>query len=186
MSLLDTHAAPIPGMVTVRSRAIEDARGSFARLFCAQSVTDLHPGKAIMQINQSVTQKAGTLRGLHFQKPPASEGKWVRCLSGRVFDVCVDLRAGSPGFLHHHAVILDAADMNAVYIPEGCAHGFQTLVDDCVLLYLHTAPYSPDHEVGVAHDDPRLGIDWPLPTQGLSPRDRAFDHLDPNFEGIQC
>ncbi len=116
--------------------------------------------------------------------PPFAEAKWVRCLRGRVFDVAVDLRRGSPTFLSHCAVELSPEAVNALFIPEGCAHGFQVLEPDSELLYLHTAPYTPDHEGGLRWDDPALDIAWPLAVTDISERDRSHPLLDADFRGI--
>ncbi len=140
--------------------------------------------KPIRQINQSITRQKGAVRGLHYQKSPALEAKIVRCLRGRVFDVMVDLRADSPTFLKHQAVELSAENAQAVYIPEGFAHGFQALEEDCELLYLHMTPYSKEYEGGLRYDDPKLGIQWPLAATQLSQRDTGFPLLDPSFRGI--
>ncbi len=115
--------------------------------------------------------------------PPHAEMKLVRCLRGRVWDVAVDLRAESPTFLHWHAEELSPDNHRMVVIPEGCAHGFQVLTPDSELLYLHTAFYAPDAEGGVRHDDPALGIRWPLPVTDLSPRDRSHPLIDAGDRG---
>lgn len=175
---------PIAGVAVIESRPFRDDRGAFARLFCDNALHPVHAARPIVQINHSLTRQAGALRGLHYQEPPHAEGKWVRCLAGRVWDVAVDLRAGSPTFLQHFGVELSREAMNAIFIPEGCAHGFQTLEPDCELLYLHTAHYEPRAEAGLRWDDPRLAIDWPLPVAEISARDRAHPLLRPDFEGI--
>ena len=176
---------PIPGAVVVQTRAHQDARGAFARLFCADELADVIGPRKIVQINQSRTRHPGAVRGMHFQRPPHAEMKLVRCIRGRVWDVVVDLRAGSPTFLHWHAQELDAQSAHMLVIPEGCAHGFQVLEADSELLYLHTAFYTPASESGVRHDDPRLGIRWPLTATDLSPRDSAHALLPDDFAGIQ-
>lgn len=169
----------------VTSRPHQDERGSFARWFCEADLAAVIGGRRIVQINHSRTQARGAIRGLHFQHPPHAEMKLVRCLKGRVWDVAVDLRADSPTFLHWHAVELSAANGSMYVIPEGCAHGFQALEPDSELLYLHTAAYAPDAEAGVRHDDPRLGIRWPLPAADLSSRDRSHPLLDAGFAGLR-
>ena len=174
----------IDGVWLAVSRRISDDRGEFARLFDADLLEPVHANRPIIQINRSQTRDVGTIRGLHFQRQPALEAKWVRCLRGRVFDVAVDLRRGSPTFLQHFAIELSPGAANALFVPEGCAHGFQVLEPDCELLYLHTAPYLPEHEGGVRFDDPLLGIAWPLPPGGISPRDLSHPFLDQTFEGI--
>ncbi len=183
---LEITALPIPGAYEVKSRIFRDHRGEFARLFCAKELAEIQGDRPIVQINHSLTRAVGAVRGLHFQHPPAAEAKWVRCLSGRVFDVMVDLRRGSPTFLSWHAVELSAAAANAVFIPEGCAHGFQVLQPESMLLYLHSAPYAPEHEGGVRWDDPRIGIDWPMPVKDISERDRNHPLLAVDFEGIEA
>lgn len=179
-----TGQTEIAGLCLAVSRRVSDERGEFARLFDADLLAPVHAARSIVQVNRSVTRHVGSVRGLHFQRAPALEAKWVRCLRGRVLDVAVDLRRGSPTFLQHFAVELSPAAANTLFIPEGCAHGFQVLEPDSELLYLHTAPYAPGHEGGVRFDDPALGIDWPLPPVGLSARDLSHPFLTPAFEGL--
>ncbi len=185
MSRFHVHATPIGGVHEVVAIPHEDARGRFARLFCTRELAGIQGERAIVQVNHSLTRRKGALRGMHFQHPPHAEAKWVRCLRGRVFDVVVDLRRGSPTFLKWHAVELSARRQNALFVPEGCAHGFQTLEDDCELLYLHTAHYAPGHEGGVRWNDPRVGIAWPLPVAEISRRDEAHPLLGEDFLGIE-
>ncbi len=178
-------AADIAGVALVRTERRLDARGGFARWFCD---TDLAPelaGTTIRQINHSFTKESGTVRGLHFQKAPYAEKKIIRCLAGEIFDVVVDLRRDSPTFLAWRGFTLSAGDDCAVLIPEGCAHGFQTLSDDVQLLYQHTAPYTPAAEGALRYDDPRIGIVWPLPPQHLSERDLSHPLLPADFKGIE-
>lgn len=155
-----------------------DARGQFARIFCQREFAAHGLPERWVQANISFSHTAGTLRGMHFQRPPMAEAKLVRCQKGAVWDVIVDLRAGSATFGQWTAVELTAENGAAIYVPPGFAHGFQTLRDDTELLYLHSEFYSPEHEGGLAHDDPRLAIPWPLPVVNLSPRDAAFPTLD--------
>jgi len=178
------QSTALAGVYTTRTRSAGDERGRLDRLFCAETLAPAHAARPIVQINQSITRQAGALRGLHFQFPPHAEAKWVRCLRGRVFDVAVDLRRGSPTFLQHVAVELSAEALNAILIPEGCAHGFQALEPGSELLYLHTAPYAPADEGGLRWDDPRLAIAWPLPVSDISERDRNHPLLTAGFEGI--
>lgn len=181
MKTLDT---PIAGLKVVRSVPHLDARGAFVRLFCAEELRPLLGHRQIAQINQSITHHVGAVRGMHFQHPPHSETKFVRCLRGRVWDVAVDLRAGSRTFLRWHAQELVQGDAQMLVIPEGFAHGFQALEPDSELLYLHTAPYEQSSEGGVRHDDPQLAIDWPLPPQDLSPRDLSHPLIAADFAGL--
>lgn len=156
----------------------EDDRGFFARLFCAREFEAHGLATVWVQANTSLSRVEGTLRGLHFQRPPMAEAKLVRCLRGAIMDVIVDLRAGSPTYGRWISVELDEETRGMVYVPPGFAHGFQTLRPDTELLYFHSEFYSPDHEGGLAHDDPSLAIPWPRPVTGLSPRDAAFPTLD--------
>ena len=181
MKLLET---PLRGVYEAESTIVRDQRGHFARLFCTEELAAAHADRPIIQINHSLTRTVGTVRGLHYQRPPQAEAKWVRCLKGRVWDVAVDLRRGSPTFLGWHAVELEAERMNAILIPEGCAHGFQVLAPDSELLYLHSAPYAPGLEDAVRWDDPHLAITWPLPVADLSDRDRNHALLGETFEGV--
>jgi len=175
---------PIPGLYRVCGAPVTDARGRFARVFCEAEFAEIRPHLHFTQVNFSETRDKGTIRGMHFQHPPVAEAKLIRCVRGCAFDVAVDLRAGSPTFLQWHAIELSADDADAVFIPEGIAHGFQALTDDTHLLYLHTAPWTPECEDGVRHDDPRLGILWPLPPEHLSPRDLGYPLLDGDYRGV--
>lgn len=140
--------------------------------------------KPIAQINHTLTRMKGAVRGMHYQRPPHVEVKVVSCLHGEVFDVAVDLRRGSPTFLQWHGVVLSAANRRSLLIPEGFAHGFQALREDCELIYLHTAPYRPEAEEALNAEDPRLGIGWPLPITELSERDRNHGWIKQDYQGI--
>ena len=168
---------PLEGAYEITLERREDARGFFARTFCMDEFAAHGLVTVWAQMNLSLSKRAGTLRGLHFQRPPAGEVKLVRCVRGRALDVIVDLRAGSAGFGRSCSVLLDAETRNAVYIPEGFAHGFQTLADDTELHYAHSVAYAPGHEGGVNPFDPDLAIAWPLPPRDVSDRDRALPPL---------
>ena len=186
---MNVSVTPLQGVAVVETVFHRDERGSFGRLFCANELADIVGLRKIVQINCSTTRQVGAIRGLHFQRPPHAEMKFVRCLRGTVWDVAVDLRRDSSTFLKWYAEELDADNARMMIIPEGCAHGFQTLAGDCELLYLHTASYAQNSESGVAWDDPRLAISWPLPIPangGLSDRDRRLPALSPNFEGLDA
>lgn len=174
----------IPGAWVIESTAFQDSRGAFSRLFCSRELQAIVGQRTIVQINHSMTHGVGAVRGLHFQNPPHAEMKIVRCLKGRVFDVAVDLRQGSPTFLKWTAVELTPENRFAFVIPEGCAHGFQVLEEDSELLYLHTAFYTPDVEGAVRFDDPRIGVNWPLAPTDISARDLSHPHLKEDFKGI--
>lgn len=181
MNILPT---PLSGVLVVESAAFVDHRGAFARLYCEQELSEVIGKRSIVQINHSRTSHIGAVRGMHYQKPPYAEMKLVRCLKGRVWDVAVDLRAGSPTFLQWHAEELSPNNRRMLVIPEGCAHGFQVLEADSELLYLHTEFYTPTAESGVLHDDSRLAIRWPLPVTDLSERDQRHAAIPADFSGI--
>jgi dTDP-4-dehydrorhamnose 3,5-epimerase len=184
MGTLKVLTTRIDGVVLVETQRREDQRGTFARLFCDEELAPVVGSRRIVQINHSITIAPGTVRGLHFQYPPHAEMKLVRCLRGRVWDVAVDLRAGSPTFLQWHAQELTPGNGLMLVIPEGCAHGFQALEADSELYYLCTAGYLPASEGGLHCRDPRLGIRWPLPVGGLSPRDEQQALIEPDFAGM--
>lgn len=179
------HPTPLAGVFEIEAQPRGDDRGWLARVFCEEAFSAIRPKLHFVQANQSFTRMRGTVRGLHFQRAPALEAKLIRCVRGHVWDVAVDLRAGSPTFGRWHAVELSESNQREIFIPEGCAHGFQSLTDDVALLYLHTAPYVPACEGGVRHDDPRLAIGWPLPVTVLSDRDRSHPLIDDRFPGVQ-
>lgn len=174
----------LPGVVVIEATQFADDRGAFARLYDAREFAPVLGARQIVQINHSRTSQVGAVRGMHFQIPPHAEMKLVRCLRGRVWDVALDLRAGSPTFLCWHAEELAPDNARTMVIPEGCAHGFQVLEPESELLYLHTARYAPEAEGGVSCKDPRLGIAWPLPIATLSQRDGSFAPIALDFSGI--
>lgn len=175
---------PLPGVFVVETTPHADARGAFSRLYCEREIQHVVGARRIVQINHSRTLAVGAVRGLHYQRAPHAEMKLVRCLKGRVWDVAVDLRSGSPTFLQTHGVELTPGNARMLVVPEGCAHGFQVLEADSELLYLHTAAYMPEAEGGVRWDDPRLGLAWPLPASEVSERDRRHPFLTQEFSGI--
>ncbi|OQA32754.1 MAG: dTDP-4-dehydrorhamnose 3,5-epimerase [Betaproteobacteria bacterium ADurb.Bin341] len=177
-------ATPLLGLKVVRRRRIEDDRGYLSRMFCAAEFEGLGLDKPV-QINRTLTRRQGAVRGMHFQHPPHAETKLISCLKGKVFDVAVDLRAGSPTFLCWHAEELSEENQRSLLIPAGFAHGFQTLSDDCELLYLHSNFYAPDVEGGLNPADPRLGINWPLTISEMSARDCGHSYLGADFSGIE-
>lgn len=182
MNLISTNIA---GVSIAETRIIQDKRGSFGRLYCENDLSAVI-GKQIKikQINQSRTTLVGAIRGLHFQYSPHSEIKMVRCLKGRVWDIALDLRKGSPTFLQWHALELSPENALLFIIPQGCAHGFQVLEPDSELLYLHTTSYMASAEGGVRFDDPTLGIPWPLPITDLSERDNQHPFINKDFLGL--
>ncbi len=168
------EATEIAGAFAVRLDWNADARGAFARLFADDDFAAHGLVDRFVQASLSVTREAGTLRGLHFQRAPHAEVKLVRCVRGAIFDVIADLRPASPSYLRWQGFELAQDGDLALYIPEGCAHGFQTLRDDCEVLYQMSARYAPDHADGVRYDDPALGVRWPRPIGVISERDRAW------------
>lgn len=174
----------IDGIVVVEGAPFVDHRGAFTRLYCEDELAEVVCARRMVQMNHSRTTAVGAVRGLHYQRAPYAEMKLVRCLKGRVWDVAVDLREGSPTLLQWHAEELTPDNGRMLVIPEGCAHGFQVLAADSEMLYLHCAPYTPAAEGGVRHDDPRLGIPWPLPPIDLSARDRSHAPLSRDFPGL--
>ena len=174
----------LQGLKLIQRKPVADSRGYFERLYCADELKPIINGKGIAQINHTMTANRGTVRGMHFQHPPHAEAKFVSCLRGEVFDVAVDLRTDSPTFLQWHAEILSANNYKTFLIPEGFAHGFQTLTEDCEMLYFHTSIYMHSAEGGLHAQDPRLAISWPERISELSPRDAAHPMLTNGFSGV--
>lgn len=161
-----------------------DERGSFARTMCRDEFAKHGLVTGYMQQNMSVSARAGTIRGMHFQRPPYAEAKLVRCVRGAILDVIVDLRPDSPSYLKHEGFELSARNHRQLYVPPGFAHGFQTLVDDIEVSYLVSAPYTPEAEGGVRYSDPMLGIAWPLPVTVISEKDANWPLLTPEGPGV--
>jgi dTDP-4-dehydrorhamnose 3,5-epimerase len=184
MTRFDIEPTPLADLMLLKRNIIGDHRGYFERLFCHTELEPLLGKRAIVQINHSYTAREATVRGMHFQHPPHAELKMVCCLRGKVFDVAIDLRHDSKTFLKWHGETLTAENWHTLIIPEGFAHGFQTLTDDCELLYLHTAAYAPTAEAGINPLDPRLGITWPHPINDLSDRDADHPFLTDSFAGL--
>ena len=185
MSRFTITDTTLPGLKRVERHPLADARGFLARLFCAEELAAAGWHAPVAQINQTYTAKRATVRGMHYQMATHVEMKLVTCLRGKIWDVAVDLRAGSPKFLQWHAEELSAENHRALLIPAGFAHGFQTLSEDCELLYLHSAAYAAQAEAGLQPTDPRLAIDWPHPIADLSQRDAGHPLLNAQFEGLK-
>lgn len=169
---------PLPGLVRLERHAHRDSRGFLERMFCAADLEGiLADGEQIVQVNRTRTQRLGTVRGMHFQRPPHAETKIVSCLRGEVFDVAIDVRPDSPTFLRWHAERLSEANATSLVIPAGFAHGFQTLAADSELLYFHSAAWHPPAEDGLHPCDPALAITWPRGVAELSDRDQHFKLL---------
>jgi len=184
MNRFDILSTPLEGLVVLQRKPFGDQRGFLQRLFCSEELHMLLSNKNIVQINHTHTAKRGTVRGMHFQHPPHAEIKFVSCLCGEVFDVAVDLRQGSSTFLRWHAEVLSADNHKTLVIPEGFAHGFQTLTDDCEMLYFHTAAYQSKAEDGLHAQDPTLDIRWPVSISELSTRDSMHPLITHDFSGV--
>ncbi len=171
MRFIETDVA---GAFIVELEPREDQRGFFARMFCQQEFAEHGIDPTIAQINTCLSVVAGTLRGLHFQTEPDADNKFVRCLRGAVLDVCLDLRPDSPTFCQHVAVELNDENRRMLYLPEGCAHGYQTLTNDAEILYTTNRRYSPECASGVRYNDPAFEIQWPLAVTEISAADRGW------------
>jgi dTDP-4-dehydrorhamnose 3,5-epimerase len=174
----------LPGSYTIDLEPFTDERGWFARYFCKNEFMQIGHTKEWLQMNHSTTIKRGSLRGMHYQLPPFSEIKLVRCIEGAVFDVIIDLRENSSTFLQWVGFELSANNKRMIYIPQGFAHGFQCLTYNCQFLYHHSEYYRSDVEAGIKYDDPKISIKWPLPITTISKRDIAHQYLDDDFKGI--
>jgi len=169
---------PLKGAYTIEQDRSEDERGFFARYWCKKEFESFGLDANISQINNSLSRDKGTLRGLHFQYAPKAETKIVRCLSGAIWDVIVDIRENSPTYGKWHGTELNDNNRTMIYVPKGFAHGFQTLVDNVELLYLHSEFYSQKRESGLSYNDKTIAIDWPLPVSEISERDKSHPNLN--------
>ncbi len=174
----------LKGSYTIDLEPFTDERGWFARTFCKEDFKKIGHYKEWLQINHSFTKQTGLIRGMHYQLPPFSEIKLVRCIAGKIYDVIVDIRKDSATFLQWFAAELSAENKRMMYIPEGFAHGFQTLTENCELIYHHTATYKPGSEGGLRYNDGILGIQWPVAATSMSERDQNHPYLEKDFKGI--
>jgi len=170
----------LPGLCVVRLDRHADDRGFFARAFCREEFGEHGLMTGVAQANISRSRHAGTLRGMHFQAPPAAEAKLVRCTRGALFDVGLDLRPGSPTYGRWFGIELRADEHTMLHVPEGFAHGFQTLTDDAEAFYQVSHPYAPEQERGIRFDDPQFGIEWPRPVRVISDKDAAWPDYEPD------
>ncbi len=164
-----------------------DARGMFARTFCVDEFAAEGLCTQFVQQNMSISAEKGTVRGMHLQDAPHGEVKLIRCVRGGILDVIVDLRKDSPTFLKHAGFELTASNRRQLYVPAGFAHGFQTLTENVEVSYLVSSAYAPHAEMGLRHNDPKLGIEWPLPVSEISEKDASWPLLedldnDPRFQ----
>lgn len=180
MKRFEATELPLQGLKLVKRTVLKDDRGFLSRLFCAEELQALW-NKSIAQINHTLTKQTGSVRGMHFQVPPSAEAKLVSCIRGRIWDVAVDVRPESSTFLKWHGEELSQENQYSLLIPPGFAHGFQTLADDCELIYCHSEFYSPTNERGLHPQDSTLGIAWPLPVENLSTRDATHPPISELF-----
>ncbi len=164
----------LPGVLLVDLERHQDERGFFARVWCREELAARGLNPNLAQCSISYNRKKGTLRGMHYQAEPHPEAKFVQCIRGAIYDVALDLRPNSPTFRKWYAAELSADNRRLLYLPEGCAHGFQTLTEDCDVLYFISTPFYPELARGVRWDDPAFGIRWPLPVSVISQRDRDY------------
>jgi dTDP-4-dehydrorhamnose 3,5-epimerase len=181
---MDFITTNIEGLYIIQPKKLEDDRGLFARTFCKNEFKQIGFEQEFVQFNHSYNKTRGTIRGMHFQVAPYCEKKLIRCVQGAVFDVAVDIRQGSPTFLQSFGIELNAVNMKSFLIPEGVAHGFQTLQDDTALIYHHTAYYTAGADAGLRFDDAALHINWPLPAVNVSEKDLSYKLIDNDFKGI--
>ena len=169
---------PLKGAFVVELKHIGDERGFFARAFCAKEFEDHGLKPSVAQINLSYNEKKGTMRGLHYQTQPATEAKFMRCITGAIYDVIVDLRPDSPTYRQHFGIELSAENRKAIYVPEMFAHGYLALTDGAQAYYSASEFYTPGVEQGLRYDDPALAINWPAPVQNVSEKDMQWPLLD--------
>ena len=183
---LTVRPLSLPGVLEIVAPRFGDERGFFTESWSEAKFRDIGVPHAFVQDNHSLSRVAGTLRGMHYQTPPFAQDKLVRVTRGSVFDVAVDIRAGSPTFGRWTGVTLSAEANNQIFVPAGFAHGFLTLQPDTEVQYKVTAPYSAAHDRSIAHDDPAIGIDWPAPvaTEALSAKDRNASPLSAHDTGF--
>lgn len=174
---MEICSLPLSEAALIKTTAVGDHRGAFARFFCLKELSSVIGTRQIVNVNHSYTHRAGVIRGLHFQRHPHQEMKFVRCLKGAVYDVIVDMRQDSPTYLQWHSQVLESKKMDMICVPEGFAHGFQSLEDDSEVIYLATAYYAADAEGGLRYDDPTLNIPWPMKVTGISDKDASHPFL---------
>ena len=184
MNRFETINTPINGLVALQTKPLTDERGYFQRLFCANDFKEIGLNREIVNINHSYTKTAGSIRGMHFQYQPSSEIKIVKCVKGAILDVAIDIRHNSPTFLKHFSIELTEENNTMLYIPEGFAHGFQTLRDDCEIIYFVTNYYSKELESGLNPFDELIDIKWPLECSDISQKDANATKIDSTFAGV--
>lgn len=182
MDFIDTG---FQGLYLIKHDVITDERGKFTRTFCKKESQKICFSKEFVQFNTSVNIKKGTIRGLHYQEPPYGETKLIRCVNGKILDVVVDIRRNSPTFLKYYSVELNDSLNFSLLVPEGFAHGFQTLTDNAIIIYHHTNYFTIGVDRGLRYNDPLLKIKWELPVSNISVKDKNLPFLNDNFEGLK-
>ena len=175
---------PLDGLKLITSKRFEDNRGFFSKIFCHEELSFFNNQKPINQINLSFTKNEGSIRGLHYQTKPYGETKIINCLRGKIFDVAVDLRPKSDTFLEYFSIELSENSNDSLLIPEGFAHGFQTLTKSVEMIYFHSMPYNENYEAGINAFDKNININWPKRTADMSERDKNLPFIDHVFEGV--
>lgn len=177
---------PLKGAFVIDLERRSDHRGFFARTFCSKEFAAHGLKPTVAQCNLSFNHKRGTLRGMHYQTPPATETKLIRCMSGAIYDVIIDMRPDSPTYLSHFAIELTADNMCALYVPEMFAHGYQTLTDGAVVVYQVGEFYTPGYEQGLRYNDPTFNLEWPLPVIEISEKDQSWPLFETVMVGAQA
>jgi dTDP-4-dehydrorhamnose 3,5-epimerase len=178
------YETPLKGAYTIELEKRGDDRGFFARFFCTEEFSKQGLSHSFAQINNSLTGKKGTLRGMHYQMMPSAEIKVVRCISGALYDVILDLRPDSSTFGQWFGETLSADNRTMLYCPRGFAHGFVTLEDDTEAFYLVSDPYAPELERGIRYNDPKFNIEWPVEPQEISDKDSSWPDFDADWHGV--
>ena len=184
MTYFTAYQAPLIDLKIIQRDQKKDSRGYFSRLFCPNELKSSGWHDGVFQINESFTESKGTVRGMHYQKHPWNEAKIVSCVRGKIFDVAIDLRPNSPTYLKWHGVELSSDNAKAMLIPEGYAHGFQSLSDDVLLIYAHSKLYNSDASTGINPFDPKIAIKWPIAVGHVSCGDRELPFIDRDFGGV--
>lgn len=178
------NSSPIEGLFVIESQPIGDSRGWFTRAYCKNEFQKAGLNGEWVQANQSYSARRGTVRGLHFQKPPFQEIKLIRCIAGKIFDVAVDIRKGSPTFLQWFGLELSNENQRMLYVPGGFAHGFMALTENVQLYYQVSQYYNQSAEGGLRYNDPAINIKWPAEVTEVSKKDAEHDLIKNDFEGL--
>lgn len=185
MSKFKIYNTSFNGLLKIKRSLYKDDRGSFFRIFSSDLMNYFKLDSSNTQINYSLTKIIGTIRGMHYQIPPYAEKKLVTCISGKVYDVAIDLRRSSKTFLQYYHQVLSEDNYDSLIIPEGFAHGFQALEKNSTLIYMHSKPYNQEYEQGISPIDPIVNINWPIKKKVISKRDNSRLFLSKNYDGIQ-